>query len=76
MSQSLAYLVSFHVTVDHLSSLLTYGERVFLSESKADEYALNMNKGNPDGFEYVCPAEGTKEWHQYFIEAIVLEDKE
>lgn len=71
----LAYLVSYHVMPYNSNELLlTYAERVFLTEDKAKEYALKLNKGDTEGYEYVCPSEGTKEWHQYFVEAISMEE--
>lgn len=72
----LAYLVSYYVMPYNSNDLLlTYAERVFITEDKAKEYALNKNKGDTDGYEYVCPAEGTKEWRQYFVEAIGMEEE-
>lgn len=71
----LVYLVSYHVMPCNSNDLLlTYAERVFLTEDKAKEYALQLNKGDSEGYEHVCPSEGTKEWHQYFVEPIVMEE--
>jgi hypothetical protein len=72
--ERIVYIVGYHVLDDRREGLYTYADRVFGRELDADWYAHKKNKFNAKGFEYVCPSEGTKEWHQYFVEPIVMEE--
>ena len=52
-----------------------YVERCFLTEEAANKWVLEQNPKHPDWFDYVCPAEGTKESHSYTIDYVVLEEE-
>jgi hypothetical protein len=52
-----------------------YVERCFLTEEAANKWILDQNPKHPDWFEYVCPAEGTRESHSYTIDYTVLEEE-
>lgn len=74
MERKIVWVVNQYSLVDGFSGLLLEPIRVFLTEKAADEFALRKNPQHPNGFEYICPSEGTKEFRSYGVEPIVFEE--